>query len=150
MRKCNSMKESHYVSFILFYTALYRKGFKRTSRLFYWLNRFVFSCDIPGSVKIGHGLVLPHMGLGVVLHPNTIIKNNVRIYQNVTIGSRYRTASFVTVGDGTTLGAGCKIMGGELPLTIAKEVSVGANAVVLSSVPDGATAVGVPAKIIIH
>lgn len=111
--KKTDIKESHYVSYILFYTRLHRKGYKRLSRLFYWLNRIVFGCDIPGSVIIGKGLVLPHMGLGVVLHPNTVIKDNVRIYQQVTIGSRYRTPSYVTVCDNVTLGAGCKIMGGK-------------------------------------
>lgn len=107
------MKEkSIYIRYIKGYTNLYKKGHKKTAKLLYWLNRIIFSCDIPASVEIGDNLILPHFGLGVVLHPNTVIKNNVRIYQQVTIGSRYRTASYVTIGNNVTLGAGCKIMGG--------------------------------------
>ena len=136
-------KESTYVSYILFYIRLYRRGWKRTAKLLYWLNRVVFSCDIPCTVKIGKQLSLPHFGLGVVIHPNTIIGNNVKIYQQTTIGSRGGKWNCI-IGNHCMLGAGCKILGS---IKLGDNVSVGANSVVLTDIPDNTTAVGIPAKL---
>lgn len=110
--------------------------------LLYWLNRLTFGCDIPCSVMIGKNLSLPHFGLGVVIHPCTVIGNNVKIYQQVTIGARGSDWHPV-IGDGVLLGAGCKILGS---VHIGDKAKVGANSVVLADVPDNATAVGIPAK----
>ena len=143
-----TVKEGLYIKFIHAYINLYSKGFRRTAKFMYWINRMALSCDIPPTVKVGKNFQLKHYGLGVVIHPYAVIKDNVTIYQQVTLGSRYRKPSYITIEDGATLGAGCKIMGGVEPLTIGKNAQIGANAVVLTSVPAGATAVGVPAKII--
>ena len=137
-------KESTYIKFILFYQRIYRNGWKRLGKLLYWLNRIVFSCDIPCTVKIGEHLSLPHFGLGVVIHPNTVIGDNVKIYQQVTIGARGREWNCV-IGNHCLLGAGCKILGS---ITLGDRVQVGANSVVLNNIPNDSTAVGVPAKII--
>lgn len=136
--------EDTYVRFIKMYIKLHGKGFKFTAKFFYWMNRIVFSCDIPCTVTIGKRLHLPHFGLGVVLHPCTKIGDDVTIYQQVTIGARGRNWN-VEIGNNVLLGAGCKILG---TLKIGNDCKVGANCVVLKSIPDGNTVVGVPAHII--
>lgn len=137
-------KEDTYVKYILFYQKCYKHGFKKIGMLLYWLNRFVFSCDIPCTVTIGKRLSLPHFGLGVVIHPCAIIGNNVKIYQQVTIGARGNEWHPV-IGDGVLLGAGCKVLGS---VHIGDNVKVGANSVVLCDIPSNSTAVGMPAKIV--
>lgn len=86
---------------------------------------------------------LPHGLNGIVIHPTAQIGKNVTILQQVTIGTRHENVSAV-IGDGCFIGAGAKILGN---ITIGKNVSIGANAVVLCDVPDNCTAVGVPARI---
>lgn len=112
----------------------------------YWLNRILFSCDIPCTVSIGKRMHLPHFGLGVVIHPKAIIGDDVTIYQQVTIGAR-NGAWNIIIGDNVILGAGSKIIG---TLTIGNNCRIGANSVVLKSIPDGSTAVGIPAHIILR
>lgn len=142
----SKMRESSYIRFIHLYQNLYAKGFKRTAKFLYWLNRMLFSCDIPCTVAIGKNLCLPHFGLGVVIHPRTVIGDNVKIYQNVTIGVRVSGVSCsVDIGNNVMLGAGCKILGGG-KMKIGNNVKVGANSVVLNSVEDDLTVVGIPAR----
>lgn len=143
------IRESNYIKFIHLYHYLYEKGFKRMAKCLYWLNRILFSCDIPCTVVIGKNLCLPHFGLGVVIHPKTVIGDNVKIYHNVTIGVRVPGVSCnVVIGNNVILGTGCKILGGTSKITIGNNVKVGANSVVLNSVEDEATVVGVPARLI--
>ena len=142
MKKRN--KEDRFVRYILFYQQLYREGFKRCAKFLYWIYRIVFNIDIPCTVRIGKLLRLPHYGMGVVVHPNTIIGDNVTMYHQVTIGARGRKWN-VVIGDNVLIGAGAKILGS---ITIGNNVNIGANAVVLDSVPDNATVAGIPAKIV--
>jgi serine O-acetyltransferase len=102
----------------------------------------VTGADIPLNCRLGGGLLLPHPN-GVVIHPNAEIGPNCLLFHQVTIGE---------VGNGVPtleghvdVGAGAKIIG---KLKIGKHASIGANAVVLKDVPERATAVGIPAKII--
>lgn len=146
------MKEDKYIRFIHFYCKLFSLGgvTKPIAKALYWLNRLIFSCDIPCSVKIGKNLHLPHFGLGVVVHPRTIIGDNVKIYHQVTIGVRKPgVSSTISIGNNVILGAGCKILGcGEM--SIGNNAKVGANSVVLHSVPNNVTVTGIPAKIVEH
>jgi serine O-acetyltransferase len=98
----------------------------------------VTGADIPLTSQIGGGLKLTHPN-GVVIHPNAKIGANCLIFQQVTI------VNGVTIGNHVDIGAGAKIL---KQVTIGNHVKVGANAVVISDVPDGAIAVGVPARII--
>lgn len=113
--------------------------------MLYWLNRIVFGCDIPPEVKFGKNFCLPHFGMGVVINPKAVIGDNCKIYQQTTIGAR-NDQWMTVIGDNVLLGAGCKILGS---ITIGNNAKIGANAVVLSDVPPDATAVGIPAKIIV-
>ena len=99
------------------------------------INRIVFTCDISPRVHISKTTGLRHQGLGVVIHPNAVIGENVVIRQHVSIGTNAKP------GQG---GLAPKIGNG----VMGNNVVIGANAVVLKDVPDDSIAVGVPAKII--
>ena len=111
----------------------------------------LISCStIPARCHIGSGLRLEHDGNGVVIHTSAIIGKNVRMFQQVTIGAndpyegqeRYGAPC---IGDNVFIGAGAKIIG---PVNVGEGAKIGANAVVVTDIPKGATAAGVPAKII--
>ncbi len=106
------------------------------------LNIVLYGLDVVSSIPIGGGLYLPHT-VGTVIMAQRIGRN-VTIVSNVTIGMRH-TAVFPTIGDDVYIGAGARVLG---PITIGDGAVIGANAVVLTDVPPGATAVGVPARII--
>ncbi|MDU1855059.1 MAG: serine O-acetyltransferase EpsC, partial [Clostridium baratii] len=97
--------------------------------------------------KIGKGLFIDH-GMGVVIGETAEVGDNVTIYHGVTLGGtgKDKGKRHPTVKDNVIIGAGAKVLG---PITIGNNVKVGANSVVLKDVPDNATAVGMPAKIII-
>lgn len=134
--------------FIGRYTKLHQKGHYRIAILMWKLNRIIFACDIFPSVQIGERFHLMHFGLGVVIHPYTVIGNDVWLYQNVTIGVKHHADYFkLTIGDNVFIGAGAKILGvGEMK--IGENAVIGANSVVLNSVPANAVVVGNPARIV--
>lgn len=98
--------------------------------------------DILPQAEIGGGCYIPH-GVGIVVGGTTVIGTDCTILQGVTFGeARFDTDACPRVGDGVTLGAGAKLLGG---ISIGDRASVGAGAVVLEDVPPGHIAVGVPA-----
>ncbi len=114
----------------------------------YWAlqHRFwsvVTGADIPVGCKIGGGLLLPHPN-GVVLHPDSVIGVNCLLFQQVTLGTD-ASGSAPVLGGHVDIGAGAKILG---RVTVGDHARIGANAVVLSDIPEDATAVGIPARII--
>jgi serine O-acetyltransferase len=108
------------------------------------LIRFVFGAIICPETKIGKNVHFAYNALGIVIHPGCVIGDEVWISQQVTLGGR--EDGFPTIGDGVYIGSGAKILGN---IRVGNCAKIGANAVVLIDVPDGATAVGVPAKIIL-
>jgi len=103
----------------------------------------VTGADLPlNSTSIGGGLILPHAN-GIVIHPDVIVGPNCRLFQQVTLGTGPRPGVPV-IGAHVDIGAGAKILGG---VTIGDFAVIGANAVVISDIPAGATAVGVPAVV---
>ena len=101
----------------------------------------ITGADIPINCNIGGGLLLPHPN-GIVIHPDAIIGPNCLIFQQVTIGTIDGSAKPVISGH-VDIGAGAKVLGG---IRIGAHAKIGANAVVLSDVPAGKTAIGIPAK----
>jgi serine O-acetyltransferase len=102
----------------------------------------VTNADIPINSQIGGGLLIPHPS-GIVIAPDAEIGLNCLLFQQVTIG--YTSGGVPRLGGHVDVGAGAKILG---PVRIGDHVKVGANAVVVDDVPDGATVVGIPARII--
>jgi len=98
----------------------------------------VTGADIPLNCQIQGGLILPHPN-GIVIDPRASIGPNCLILQQVTI------VADVKIGGHVDIGAGAKII---RSVTIGDHALIGANAVVICDVPPGATAVGIPAKII--
>ena len=95
--------------------------------------------EVPLNAQIEGGLVLPHPN-GVVIHPEAVIGPNCLIFQQVTLTRGVRLGGHVDIG------AGAKII---RSVQIGDHAKVGANAVVLGDVPPSATAVGIPAQVIL-
>lgn len=104
----------------------------------------ITGADIPLSVEIAGGLLLPHPN-GVVIHGRSKIGPNCLIFQQVTLGEGGPIPGCPTLGGHVDVGAGAKLLGG---ITVGDHAKIGANAVVLCDVPPGRTAVGVPARIV--
>ena len=102
----------------------------------------VTGTDIPLNTNIGGGLLLTHPN-GVVIHSDAQIGVNCLIFQQVTIGTRGGGAP--RIGNHVDIGAGARILGS---VCVGDFARIGANAVVLTDVPTGKTAVGIPAKIV--
>jgi serine O-acetyltransferase len=103
----------------------------------------ICQAEIDLNCNIGGGLLLPHPN-GVVIHPDVQIGPNCLFFQQVTLGSG-KTPGVPRVGGHVDIGAGAKILGG---VSLGDNCRVGANAVVLADVPEGATVAGVPARIL--
>jgi serine O-acetyltransferase len=119
------------------------------SVLYRCLFRYVrnhYGIELPYSAKVGRRLVIEHQGC-IVVHGNTVMGDDCIIRQGVTLGNRSLDAPFdaPVLGSRVNVGAGAKILG---QVRLGDGCSVGANAVVLCDVPAGASAVGVPARII--
>jgi len=100
---------------------------------------------VPYKVQIGAGCLLGHGGGGVVIHAEVIIGNNVLICQQVTIGGTGLNPRVPIIGDDVYIGAGAKVLG---PVVVGNNSVIGANAVVVKSVPDRCIVAGVPARIL--
>jgi serine O-acetyltransferase len=112
--------------------------------LWYRVWSVVCGAEIDLKVQIGGGLLLPHPN-GIVIFPDVVIGPNCLIFQQVTLGIGGRIPGCPLLGGHVDVGAGAKILGG---VTVGDHAKIGANAVVLDDVPSGATAVGVPARIV--
>ena len=110
-----------------------------------WRHRIwsiVTGADIPVTVQIEGGLLLPHPN-GVVISPRATIGPNCLLFQQVTIGATSKGTP--TLGGHVDVGAGAKIIG---PVTIGDHAQIGANAVVTIDVPAYGVAVGIPARLL--
>lgn len=118
-------------------SALYRQGFRHC--------RNVYGIELPYTARIGRRLVIEHQG-GIVVHGGTTIGDDCTIRQNCTLGIRRvdRPGAAPILQDRVELGAGAVVLGA---VTIGSGAAIGANAVVLTDVPAGALAIGVPATI---
>lgn len=106
------------------------------------INVVFCNCIIGRGAEFGPGLVLIH-STGVVINGAVRGGKHVYIEHQVTIGAE--RSQNPLLGDHVFLGAGAKIIGA---VRLGDHVKIGANAVVVNDVPDGATAVGIPAKVV--
>jgi len=121
---------------------------KRYMGIVYWILfrvvETVTSISLPKSAVIGPGLRIWHFG-GIFIHANAVIGANCTLRQGVTIGNRGDSEQAPVIGNNVDIGAYAQILGG---VKVGNNCKIGAMTVVLQNVPDNATAVGVPAKII--
>ena len=115
-------------------------------RLLSQITRFLTGIEIHPGATIGKGFFIDH-GMGVVIGETTEIGDNVTLYQGVTLGGTGKEAAkrHPTLGDNVVVGAGAKILGN---INIGNNVKVGAGSVVVQSIPDNCTVVGVPGVIV--
>lgn len=128
--------------------SLHRRRLGSIAKLVSLLNFFAFGVEIAVRCPIGPGLFLPHTQ-GTVIGAWSI-GANATIFQGVTLGAReidftYTEQSRPTLGNGVTVAAGAKVLGG---IMLGDDSRIGANSVVLSDIPAGALAVGAPARCI--
>jgi len=115
-------------------------------RLISHISRFFTGIEIHPGAKIGEGFFIDH-GMGVVIGETSEIKDNVALYQGVTLGgtSLLKKKRHPTLANNVVVGAGSKLIGA---ITIGDNVKVGAGSVVITSVPANATVVGVPGRVV--
>ncbi|HEU4620879.1 MAG TPA: serine O-acetyltransferase [Burkholderiaceae bacterium] len=123
------------------------RGLRWLGRFISHLARFLTGIEIHPGATIGHRVFIDH-GMGVVIGETADIGDDCTIYQGVTLGgtSLYRgTKRHPTLERGVVVGAGAKVLGG---FTVGAGAKIGSNAVVVRPVPAGATATGIPARIV--
>lgn len=124
---------------------IHNYGFKRIGKFIAVVNRIIFSVWLPSSAKIGENFKIGYWGLGIVIHHNSIIGNNVTIAQNVTIGRNFGDDKVPQIGNDVYIGTGSVVFG---EIIIGNNVIIGSNSLINKDLPDNCTVVGNPAKII--
>lgn len=126
--------------------ALWGAGWKWLARVVSNFGRWMTGIEIHPGAKIGRRFFIDH-GMGIVIGETAEIGNDVTLYQGVTLGgtSWNKGKRHPTLEDGVVVGAGAKVLG---PFTVGAGAKIGSNAVVTKAVPAGATAVGIPGRII--
>ena len=117
-----------------------RRGVPGVEAVLAKVNFHLHHMVVGRGVEFGPGLVLLHT-IGVVINGEVTGGRNVKMEHGVTLGAE--KGKCPVIGDNVFIGAGAKVFG---PVRIGNDVRIGANAVVLEDVPDGATVVGVPAR----
>jgi serine O-acetyltransferase len=123
---------------------LHLRGIPLLPRIIEKLNFLVFHCYIPYQAEIGEGFEVGYWGVGVVIHPRVRMGRNVFVSNGVTIGGRNELPNVPRIEDNVFIATGAKVLG---DVTIGQGSIIGANAVVIRSVPPRCIAVGVPARI---
>lgn len=116
------------------------------ARVISQIARGITGIEIHPGAEIGRGFFIDH-GMGVVVGETTIIGDNVTLYHGVTLGGtgKDKGKRHPTIGNNVVIGAGAKILG---PIYIGDNSKIGANTVVLKDIPNDATVVGIPGKIV--
>ncbi len=125
---------------------LLQAPFSLLYRMLYRKVRNTYGIELVYTTQLGRRVIIQHQG-GIVIHSHCSIGDDCIIRQGVTLGMRFpdRPMDAPKLGKSVDVGAGAQILGN---VTIGDNARIGANAVVLCDVPTGATAVGIPAKII--
>lgn len=125
---------------------LWQHKLKFLGRWFSQVVRNLTGVEIHPGAKIGSGFFIDH-GMGVVIGETSIVGDKVTIYHGVTLGgtSLKKGKRHPTIGDRVTIGTGAKVLG---DISIGADSRIGANAVVVKSVPENSVVVGVPGQIV--
>ena len=140
----------HVMVFYYISRFLWLRNIKSLSRLIMQFARFLTGIEIHPGAKIGDGFFMDH-AMGIVIGETSEIGDNVTIYHGVTLGGimpafnsdeQRGTKRHPTIEEGVIIGSGAQILG---PITIGSNARVGANSVVLKSIPSDVSVVGIPA-----
>lgn len=125
---------------------LYLHRLKFLARFVSQWSRFWTGIEIHPGAQIGRRLVIDH-GMGIVIGETAQVGDDCLIYHGVTLGGTGKDQGkrHPTVGNNVLISTGAKVLG---PFTVGDGARIAANAVVLSEIPPGATAVGVPAQVV--
>ncbi len=117
-------------------------------RLISTFARFLTGIDIHPGATIGRRFFIDH-GMGVVIGETTEIGDDCLLYQGVTLGgtSAKQEKRHPTLGRGVVVGAGAKVLGA---ITLGNHSKVGAGSVVVNDVPEHATVIGIPGRIVVQ
>ncbi len=126
---------------------LWLREWKWLARVSSNLGRWLTGVEIHPGARIGRRFFIDH-GMGIVIGETAEIGDDVTLYHGVTLGgtSWNKGKRHPTLEDGVIVGAGAKILG---PFTVGAGAKIGSNAVVTREVPPGATAVGIPGRVIV-
>jgi len=127
---------------------LWEHGFKLLARWLSHVTRFMTGIEIHPGAQIGRGFFIDH-GMGVVIGETAVIGKCVTLYHGVTLGgtSLEKGKRHPTLEDEVVVGAGAKILGN---ITIGAHSRIGANAVVVRSVPPNSVVVGIPGQVVVR
>lgn len=137
----------HAILFHRLANPLWRMGLTTAARFVSHIARVLTGIEIHPAASIGHRVFIDH-GFGVVIGETAEVGNDCTIYQGVTLGGvslGRGTKRHPTLEAGVVVGAGAKVLGS---FTVGAGARIGSNSVVTKTVPPGATAVGIPARII--
>ena len=125
---------------------LWRNNWKLIARLLSTFSRWLTGVEIHPGATLGRRFFIDH-GMGIVIGETAEIGNDVTLYHGVTLGgvSWNGGKRHPTLEDNVVIGAGAQVLG---PITIGKGGKVGSNSVVVKDLPAGATAVGIPGRIV--
>ncbi|HXH21895.1 MAG TPA: serine O-acetyltransferase [Dehalococcoidia bacterium] len=127
---------------------LHNAGVPVLPRVISHFSRWFTGIEIHPGAKIGEGLFIDH-GMGVVIGETAVIGDDCHLMQGVTLGgtSNRREKRHPTLGNHVTVGAGAAVIGA---ITIGDHARIGAGSVVVTNVPEYATVVGVPGKVVAY
>ncbi|GAA1854362.1 serine O-acetyltransferase [Myceligenerans crystallogenes] len=121
-----------------------RPALRLPARVLSLVSRMLTGVEIHPAARIGRRLFIDH-GMGVVIGATAEVGDDCLLFHGVTLGGRSMSPGkrHPTLGDRVLVGSGAKVLG---PLWVGDDAKIGANAVVTHDVPNGAVAVGVPAR----
>jgi serine O-acetyltransferase len=148
---------SNYIEVLLTYSGLHALILYRISNFLYRIKvplipriisqagRFFTGIEIHPGAVIGRGFFIDH-GMGVVIGQTTVVKNNVTLFQGVTLGGtgKEKGKRHPNIENNVVIGTGATVLGN---ITIGANSYIGANAVVIKDVPENSTIVGVPGRV---
>ncbi|MER2490569.1 serine O-acetyltransferase [Catenovulum sediminis] len=125
---------------------LYKRNWKWLARFVSNLARWLTGIEIHPGATIGRRFFIDH-GMGVVIGETAEIGDDCTLYHGVTLGGTSWNAGkrHPTLGNGVVVGAGAKVLG---PIYVGENAKVGSNSVVVKDVPEGATVVGIPGRVV--
>lgn len=132
---------------------LWQANFFLLGRWISQIGRWLTGIEIHPGARIGKRFFADH-GMGVVIGETAVLGDDVTLYHDVTLGgvspsedsnNQRAIKRHPTLQDGVIVGSGAQVLG---DIVLGRSVRVGANSVVLKDIPDGATVVGIPAKVV--